>query len=179
MSKKVLVLSASPRKGGNSDVLCEQFIQGAESAGHLPQKIYVTDKKINYCIGCNACQENGGNCIHKDDMEGIMDLLCETDVIVLATPVYFYSMAAQLKALIDRTYSRFTEIANKEIYLIVTGAANAEHYMETAVEGLRGFIACLPGAKERHVIYGINAGDIGTVKSTPAMDEAYEVGKAI
>jgi multimeric flavodoxin WrbA len=176
MGKKILVLAASPRKGGNSDILCGEFIKGAEEAGHETEKIYITDKEINYCLGCGACRKNGV-CVHKDDMAWILEKMFSGDVLVLATPVYFYSMNAQMKTLIDRTHARFLEIKNKEVYIIVTGGANAEHYFSAAVEGLRGFISCLPGAREKGVVYGINAGEAGTVKETPAMKKAYEMGK--
>jgi len=88
MGKKVLVLSASPRKGGNSDLLCDQFMLGAKEAGNQVEKIYIQDKKINFCFGCLACQSNGGSCVQHDDMEEIMEKMIESDVLVLATPVY-------------------------------------------------------------------------------------------
>jgi hypothetical protein len=88
-------------------------------------------------------------------------------------------MNAQMKTLIDRTFSRYSEMKNKEIYIIVTGEADAEHYLDTAVEGLRGFIGCLSGAKEKGVVYGINAGEAGTVKNTSAVQKTYEMGKAV
>ena len=67
MTKKVLIVSASPRKGGNSDLLCDQFLQGAKEAGNEAEKIFLRDKKINYCMGCGACQSNGGKCVQMDD----------------------------------------------------------------------------------------------------------------
>lgn len=104
MSKKVLVLSASPRRGGNSDILCDQFMRGAEEAGHQAEKIFLRDKEINYCVACDSCLNNDGICASKDDMAEIMDKMIEADVIVMATPVYFYTMDAQMKTVIDRTY---------------------------------------------------------------------------
>jgi multimeric flavodoxin WrbA len=65
MAKKVLILSASPRKGGNSDLLCDQFLRGAKEAGSQAEKIFLRDKKIGYCTGCGTCQGNGGKCIQK------------------------------------------------------------------------------------------------------------------
>lgn len=107
MNKNILLLAGSSRKDGNSDILCDQFIMGAEEAGHYTEKVYIKDYKINYCIACYACKRNSGICIHKDDMVEITQKMIAADVIVLATPVYFYSMDAQLKALIDRCYARF------------------------------------------------------------------------
>ena len=122
MSKKVLILSASPRKGGNSDLLCDQFAKGAEEAGHQVEKLRVQEKKIAPCLACYGCR-NTGVCVQKDDMAEILEKMAKADVLVLATPVYFYSMDGQLKTLIDRTLPRYTEIRDKEVYFIATAAA--------------------------------------------------------
>jgi len=122
MNKKIVVLSGSPRKGGNSDTLCDQFMLGAKESGNDVEKITLRDKKINYCTGCYSCEGKGGSCIHKDDMAAILDKMITADVLVMATPVYFYTMDAQMKTLIDRTCARYTEISNKEIYFIETAA---------------------------------------------------------
>ena len=110
MSKNVLIVSASPRKGGNSDLLCDQFIQGVLESKNQVEKIFLKDKDINYCTGCGACYEKEANCSQTDDMGEILEKMIGADVIVLATPVYFYTMNAQMKTMIDRTCSRYTEI---------------------------------------------------------------------
>ena len=94
--KKVLIISASPRKGGNSDTLCDEFLRGAKDAGHDVEKIFLRDKKINYCTGCGLCNTNGYSaCSQKDDAPEILEKMVNADVIVLATPVYFYTMDGQ------------------------------------------------------------------------------------
>ena len=122
MSKKVLILSGSPRKGGNSDLLCDEFMRGAIDAGCEVEKIRVAEKKIGYCSACYYCQKSGGLCAKKDDMAEILQKMIDADVIVLSSPVYFYSVDAQLKAVIDRTVARWTEVKDKEFYYIVTCA---------------------------------------------------------
>ena len=179
MSKKVLVLSASPRRGGNSDTLCDQFMLGAKESGNQVEKIFLGDKKINYCVACEVCQRNGGNCFQKDDMAEVLDKMMAADVIVMATPVYFYSMDAQMKTLIDRTVSKCREISNKEMYFIATAADPEKESMEKTMDGFRGFISCLDGAEERGIIYGTGAWKKGDIKGSPAMDQAYEMGKAL
>jgi multimeric flavodoxin WrbA len=179
MSKKVLVISASPRKSGNSDLLCDQFILGAQEAGHQAEKIFLRDKKINYCVACDVCKNNGDICDQDDDMTPVLDMMIAADVLVMATPVYFYTMDAQMKTLIDRTYARYMEISNKEIYFIVTAAVRDKQLLERTIEGLRGFISCLTGAQEKGVIYGTGAWNMGDIKKSSAMDEAYEMGKAL
>jgi len=179
VSKKVLVLSASPRRGGNSDLLCDQFISGAQEAGHHAEKIFFKDIKIDYCTGCGICINGEKSCPLKDDMAGVLEKMIAADVIVMATPVYFYTMDAQMKTLIDRTCSRYTEISNKEFYFIVAAADTSRDAMERTIEGFRGFTSCLNGAEEKGIIYGTGAWNIGDIKGKPAMKEAFETGKKI
>lgn len=179
MSKKVLVLSASPRRGGNSDLLCDQFILGAEEAGHQAEKIFLRDKEINYCVACDSCLKNEGRCVSEDDMAEILDKMIEAHVIVMATPVYFYTMNGQMKTLIDRTYPKYTQMSNKDIYLIATAANHDKQAMERTFDGFRGFISLLPGSKEKGVIYGSGAWNKGDVKGTEAIDQAYEMGNSV
>ena len=179
MARKILILSASPRKGGNSDLLCDQFLRGAKEAGHEAEKIFLRDKEIGHCVACGVCQNNGGMCVQKDDMAEVLDKMIAVDVIVMATPVYFYSMNGQLKTLIDRTYARYTKIEDKELYFIMSAAVNSKAALERAVEGFRGFTSCLPGAREKGIIYGTGAWKAGDIKGSKAMTEAYEMGKKV
>ena len=174
MKKRVLILSGSPRKGGNSDLLCDEFARGARQAGHQVEKIYVQDQKIGPCRACYGCRGTGV-CVQKDDMEEILEKMVQADVLVLATPVYFYSMDGQLKTLIDRTLPRYTEIRDKNVYFIATAAAGWGA-MERTMDALEGFTDCLPGAKVRDRIFGSGVYQKGEVKSTRAMAQAYEDG---
>lgn len=178
MTKKILVISGSPRKGGNSDLLCDQFILGAEAAGHHAEKIFLRSKKIGYCMGCETCY-NTGKCVFKDDMADILQKMIDADVIVLSTPVYFYTMDAQMKTLIDRTVPRYTEISNKDFYVIITAADTSIDNMQKTIDGFRGFYDdCLEGAKEKGIIYGIGAVNFADIKNMPVMEEAYNMGKS-
>lgn len=179
MSKHVLIISASPRKGGNSDTLCDQFKKGAEEEGNLVDKIRLAELTIDYCSACYACKKLG-HCVKQDDMEQVIDKMRKADVIVLATPVYFYTMCAQMKTMIDRTLggAQSSGLENKEFYLIAT-AADGKAEMERTVDGLRGYLECLPGAKELGVIYGAGAWQLGDIQGNPAMQEAYRMGKSI
>ena len=178
MSKNVLVLSSSPRRGGNSDLLCDQFMMGAKEAGHHAEKTSLKDVTINYCTGCGTCTRGGKRCPQKDDMAQILEKMIAADVIVMATPVYFYTMCAQMKTLIDRTCSRYTEISNKEFYFILAAADTNKRAMERTVEGFRAFTSCLSGAEEKGVLYGTGAWEIGDIQTSDTMKQAYEMGKA-
>lgn len=174
--KNILVISASPRKGGNSDVLCDEFIKGAQKAGHKVEKIFLRNFKVNYCTGCGVCNSTH-KCVQKDDMAEIMDKMVNADVIVFATPVYFYTMDAQLKTLIDRTVPRYTEMVNKEVYYILTAADTNSANLEKTVESIRGFtLDCLDGAVEKGILYGTGVWDKGEVQSSAHMKTAYEMG---
>jgi multimeric flavodoxin WrbA len=177
MIKKVLVLSSSPRKNGNSELLCDQFIKGAMEAGHDVEKILFRDKQINYCTGCGTCFNGDKRCPQKDDMAEILDKMIAAKVIVMATPVYFYTISAQMKTLIDRTCSRYTEISDKEFYFIMTAADDSKLAMERTLEEFRGFTSCLTGAKEKGIVYGTGAWSMGEIKGKPAMNHAFEMGK--
>lgn len=155
MNRKILVLSGSPRVGGNSDILCDQFIKGAEESGSLLEKVYVNKQSIAGCMACYACRKSGV-CIQKDDMKNILDKMVESDVIVMATPVYFYTMDGQMKTLIDRTLPRYKEIRNKDFYFIATAAAGKD-LIERTIDGFKGFTDCLTGAHIKGVIYGAGA----------------------
>lgn len=178
MCKKVLILSGSPRRNGNSDILCDEFARGAEEAGHKVEKIRVAEKNIGYCRGCYACKETG-KCIIQDDMAEVLQKMIDADVIVLASPVYFYSIDAQLKALIDRTVARWLEVKNKEFYYIVTAADGEREAAETTIACFRGYADCVEGAKEMGIIYGMGAYEKGEIKEMPAMKEAYCMGKEV
>jgi multimeric flavodoxin WrbA len=178
MNKNVLVLSSSPRKNGNSDLLCDQVIKGAQESGHQAEKISLREKKINYCTGCGTCF-NTKKCSQKDDMTEVLEKMIAADVIVMATPVYFYTMCGQMKTMIDRTCARYTQISNKEFYFIVTAADGNRNAMERTIEQFRGFTYCLDGAKEKGIVYGTGAWHKGDIKKTAALKQAYEIGKAV
>lgn len=177
MAKKILVLSGSFRKHGNSDLLCDEFVRGATESGNDVEKIFINDRKINFCRGCGVCN-TAHKCVQKDDMEEILNKMVAADVIVMATPVYFYTMNGQMKTLIDRTVPRYEEISGKDFYFIVAAADGNKANMQKTIEGFRGFTDdCLPGAKEKGIVYGVGAWQIGDIKGSPAMKEAYEMGK--
>lgn len=176
MARKVLIISSSPRRGGNSDLLCDRFMEGAREAGLEVEKVFLKDLKINYCTGCNRCYNGEHPCPQRDDAAGVLEKMVAADVIVMATPVYFYTVCGQMKTLIDRCCARYTEMTDKEFYFILTAAGESIPMMERTVECFRGFLDCLEGPVERGVVYGVGAWHVGEIESSPAMQEAYELG---
>jgi len=178
MSKKVLVISGSPRKGGNSDTLCDQFVKGANEAGNEVEKIFIRDKKINFCTGCYACKKDG-DCIQKDDMAEILDKMMSADVILMATPAYFYTMNGKMKTLIDRTVPLYSRMKNKDMYFIAAAAESSNSALERTIDGFRGFMDCYEGFREKGIIYAAGVWNIGEVNNTKYMTEAYDMGKNV
>lgn len=177
--KNVLIISASPRKGGNSDTLCDEFMRGAVESGNTAEKIFLRDKQINYCTGCGVCNSTH-KCVQKDDMAEVIEKMLKADVIVMSTPVYFYSMDAQLKTLIDRTVPRYTEMSGKDFYYIVTAADTNVPMLEKTVDAIRGFsVDCLSGTNEKGIIYAGGVWQKGEIHGTKYMNEAYEMGKTV
>ena len=179
MGKKVLILSGSPRKGGNSDILCDEFMRGALEAGNEVEKIRVAGRKVAPCSGCYYCRDHRGACVHRDDMAEILQKMIDADVIVLASPVYFYSIDAQLKAVIDRTVARWLEVKNKEFYYIVTMADEFLDSADTTLACLRGYADCVEGAVEKGVLIGNGVYEPGKVKDSPVFEQAYRMGKNV
>lgn len=102
----ILILNGSPRPNGNTSKMAEAFKSGAESAGHKVTHIKVANRKISGCLACEYCHtQNSGECIQKDDMQEIYGLLKDTELLVLASPIYYHSISGQLKCVIDRFYS--------------------------------------------------------------------------
>ena len=177
--KNVLIISSSPRKNGNSDTLCDRFAEGARESGNTVEKIFLASKNIGYCSGCGVCNDTH-KCVQNDDMKEIIEKMLKADVIVFATPVYFYSMNGRMKNFIDRTVPRYTDISNKEFYFIMTSADTEKSNLNRTLEAFRGFTEdCLEGAKESGIIYGTGAWQIGEIKNTPAYNEAYEMGRRV
>lgn len=137
--KNILILSSSPRRGGNSDTLCNEFLRGAREAGASAEKIFLGDKTIRYCTGCSVCSLHGKPCPQKDDMSEILEKMLAADVIVMATPVYFYTMSAQMKTLIDRCCGLYTQMKNKEFYFIVTAAEDDQKKMVRTIDTSKDF----------------------------------------
>lgn len=179
MAKKVLIISSSPRRGGNSDRLCDRFLEGAQEAGHRVEKVCLRSLNIHYCTGCGVCND-GRPCPQRDDAAALLDKMVEADVIVLATPVYFYTMSAQLKTLIDRTCPRYTEISHKDFYFIATMADTDEAMMERTFDSLRGFTeGCLDDARERGIIRATGVWNTGEIEGSPYMQQAYGMGRGV
>lgn len=181
MRKQVFILSTSPRKGGNSDALAEKFAQGAREAGHPVEKVCLHDKTIGFCKGCLACQaKQDGHCILRDDADEIVQKMAAAEVVVFATPIYFYEMCGQMKTLLDRSNPLFpTDYAFRDIYLLASAAEAEESAIDGAVNGLNGWISCFEKTRLAGTVLGKGATAPGDIQGNPAMEAAYAMGKNI
>lgn len=179
MKKNILVITTSYRKGGNSEILADAFIQGAERVGHLVEKVSLFEKDIHFCRGCLSCQKTQ-RCIIMDDALEIVDKMRQAAVIVFATPVYYYEMCGQMKTLLDRSNPLYTsEYAFRDIYLLAASADADESAMDGVVKGLEGWIACFEKAGLKGVVRGTGADALGAIQKTPAVNRAYDMGLAV
>ena len=180
MKQNVLVISTSLRKNSNSEILAKEFEKGAKAAGNTVEFISLANKQIGFCIGCLSCLKNK-KCFMKDDAANIAEKVQHADVIVFATPIYYYEMCGQMKTLLDRMNPLYTsEYACRDIYLLTTAAENDESAMDGAVKGMQGWIDCFEHARLAGVIRGVGISDAGTAKEhTALLQEVYTMGASI
>lgn len=174
--KNVLVISASPRRGGNTDLLCDEFVRGAEEAGGRVEKIFLDDYKIDFFHEQHG--HSADSVAPGDQAPMIIDKMVKADIIVLSSPVYYMNIDGQLKTLMDRCF-RNKGLAGKEFYYITACADDEESTAETAIFAFRGFVVCLPDPVERGMVKAIGMGRKGAVAKSPYMQEAYNLGKTI
>lgn len=176
MKKRVLILSTSPRQGSNSDALAASFAEGARSAGHTVSHCSLRDKSLHFCLGCLSCQETPG-CVLQDDMAEILSQMRTADVLVFATPIYFYEMSGQMKTLLDRTNPLFSgEYAFRAVYLLAAAAEAAPQAVDGALHGLEGWLACFPKATLQGVVCGCGVTGAGEIQDSPALSQARAMG---
>ncbi len=179
MSKKVLVISTSLREESNSDALADAFARGAMETGNTVEKIDLIGKDIAFCLGCLVCQKTQ-HCVIQDDADEISNKMLNADVIVFATPIYFYGISGQMKTLLDRSNPLYTsDYKFREIYLLASAAENKETTIKGAQTCLQGWIDCFPKAKLIGTIFAGGVNDIGEIKDHPALKTAYDSGKAV
>jgi multimeric flavodoxin WrbA len=184
MPTKILILKGSPREKGNSATLAEQLAAGAREAGAQVESVYLHALDLRPCDGCDECRGTGGICIIKDDMQPLYPKVAAADVLVFASPVYWFTISAQLKTCIDRWYSfgasDWQEFHGKQAAILLTygdsdlytsGGINAINTFETMFRFLEMKIAGM--------VYG-TANDVGDVQKQPElMEKAYKLGQQL
>jgi len=175
----ILIISGSPRKGGNTELLAEAFAKGAAKHHHV-EIVSVRDYKVNPCLGCNACFKSEVNtCAQKDDMTVIYEKMSQADMLVIASPVYFYSISAQLKAVIDRFHNPIRDTFHiKKMAILLVGAASLPELFDAI---LTEYNLCLKffDIEDAGKVLVRGVKDKGDINNTDALNEAYTLGLSI
>ena len=160
-------------------MLAEKFAEGAKAAGNEVEKISLVGKNIQFCKGCMACQKMG-RCVIKDDVNDIMAKVLNADVVVWATPIYYYEMSGQMKTLIDRMNAMYEQDYQfRDVYLLTTAAENEEETPKRAETGLTGWIDCYPKSRLTGTLFCGGVNDAREIEGNPKLQAAYEMGKSI
>lgn len=176
---RIVILSGSVRKGGNTELLAQAFAQGAKKNNEV-EIISVADVDVEPCIGCDSCYTREENrCFRQDDMTEIYEKLKNADVLVIASPVYFYGISAQLKAVIDRLHAPMrNSFRIKKLVLLLVGAAQLPELFDSILVQYRlvlNYFKLEDGGKV--LVRGFR--EKGAIKGSPALTEAYELGLSI
>ncbi len=177
--KKIIVVSTSLRSGSNSDMLADKFVEGAKAAGNDVEKVSLVGKNIQFCKGCMACQKLG-HCVIKDDVNDIMAKVLKSDVVVWATPIYYYEMSGQMKTLIDRMNAMYElDYQFRDVYLLTTAADEEENTPKRAESGLTGWVDCFPKSRLVATLFCGGVNDPRDIAENPKLQAAYDLGKSV
>ena len=166
MSKNVLIITTSLRAKSNSDKLAEAFANGAKEAGNNVEVVSLKGMKIAFCRGCFACAKTG-MCVIGDDANLVTEKIYNADVVVWATPIYYYEMCGQMKTMIDRANSLYPrDYKFREVYLLSVAADD-------------GWVDCFEKAEFKGKVFAGGVNEPGDIEGHKALDEAYEMGKSV
>ncbi len=179
MKKKVLIISSSYRTKGNSARLAEEFFKGAKEAGNDVEFVSLHDKTIGFCRGCLACQTTL-RCVIRDDADIIREKMLNADVLVFATPVYYYGISGQLKTLLDRCNPLYSsDYKFREVYLLFTAAEDSEDAKQRTLDNFDGWLVCYENAQLAGYVFCGGVNDVGDIEGDKKLKEAYEMGKTV
>ena len=174
----IVILVGSMRKGGNTDLLARRFAEGASEHNSV-EFISVADYKVAPCIGCNTCFTREGNACFNHDMDAVYEKLRHADVLVIASPVYFYGISAELKALIDRLHTPMRNtFAIRKLALLLVGAASLPNLFDPILmqyQMILDFFHLRDAGKA--LVRGVK--DKGDIIGRPEMEQAYQLGLTI
>lgn len=175
----IVILVGSMRKNGNTDLLAQAFAEGARE-NNFVEIVSVADYKVNPCIGCNSCFTREGNkCFQNDDMDGIYEKLKGADIVAVASPVYFYGISAELKAVIDRLHTPMrNEFSIKKLALLLVGAAELPELFD-AIKLQYQLVLNFFHLEDAGMVLVRGVKDKGDIKGNAALKEAYDLGLSI
>lgn len=176
---KIVILSGSPRPGGNTDMLVEAFVRGASLHNDV-EVINVRERHIAPCLGCNRCFDDAQHrCCQRDDMAGVYESLAPADMLVIASPVYFYSLSAQLKAVIDRLHNPLRDTFSvRQMALLLVGASSKPDLFDSLLLQYR---KCLDffGLADAGCVLASGVKAKGDIAGHHAINQAYDLGASL
>ncbi|MCR5461452.1 MAG: flavodoxin family protein [bacterium] len=173
--KKVLIISTSLRNNSNSEILAKSFFDGAKENNDV-ELISLKNKTINFCKGCLACGKLH-KCVIKDDSNEIVEKMANADVIVWATPVYYYSMSGLMKTMIDRANPLYSmDYKFREVYLLATATEDESYTPEGTIKGVQCWIDCFDNVEFKKTLFVGGVTDPSDILNNPKLKEAYEMG---
>ena len=176
---KIVVLFGSPNRKGSTNILVEEFRRGAEEGGHSVEVIDVCHADIHPCIGCVTCGYEGP-CVQKDDIEVIRQKLLSSDMIVFATPLYYYGMSAQLKTVVDRFCAYNSSLNSRNLKsALLTVAWNADDWTFEALEAHYKTLVRYINFEDKGMVLGYGCGSPAITQRSQYPKEAYELGRSI
>ena len=176
---KILLISGSPHKAGTTSVLIKAFSKGAESAGHEVYHFKAGEKEVHQCIACEKCHSAVSACVFRDAFDEMRDKLIEADAVVFASPIYYYGLTAQLKAVIDRFYALNEQLRTaKKTALLMACGDNTMESAECAASPFYGMVDYL-GWEIADVIAAKGCYTAEDVVNTEYPDQAYELGRTM
>ena len=177
---KVLVISTSLRARSNSDILAQRLIAGALDAGHEVEYVSLKGRRIQFCVGCMACQKTQ-KCALKDDANAIAEKALDADTLVFVTPIYYYGMSGQMKTLLDRLNPLYpSDYRFRNVYMLSVAAEEESHVPDRAVNGLQGWIECFEKASFGGSLFCGGLNDPGAAEeSEEAQRKAYDFGRGL
>jgi putative NADPH-quinone reductase len=175
----ILVLQASPNAHGSTALLVDGFSRGAREAGHQVTVVDVCRLSIAPCTGCVACGYEGP-CVQHDDMDALRRQILSSDMLVLATPLYYYGMTAQLKTVIDRFCSANSSITGKRLRsALLTVAWNADDWTFEALVAHYHTLVRYLHLRDEGMVLGYGCGTPGMTKASGCVEEAYRLGNSL
>ena len=173
--KKVLIISTSLRNNSNSEELAKSFFDGAKVNNDV-ELISLKNKTINFCKGCLACGKLH-KCVIKDDTNEIVEKMANADVIVWATPVYYYSMSGLMKTMIDRANPLYSiDYKFREVYLLATATEDESYTPEGTIKGVQCWIDCFDDVVFKNTLFVGGVTDPSDIINNPKLKDAYEMG---
>jgi len=178
MSKNVLIITASLRPNSNSDALAAAFADGAREAGNDVEMVSLKGKTIGFCVGCLVCQKTQ-KCVLRDDAVDLAEKVKNADVLVFASPVYYYSVSGLLKTFLDRCNPLFpSDYRFRDVYFLATAADTDESAMDGSVKAVEGWVDCFEKARLAGTVFG-GVDAPGQMKNHPAVEKAREMGRKV